>query len=116
LLLAAVGLYGTLSYTVSQSAGEIGLRMALGAPAVSVVSGVVRSALTATLVGVGAGLVAAFALTRAISGFLYGVTPTDPVTAAAVSGALLIVAALAAFLPARRAASVSPSVALRAEG
>ena len=115
LVLAAVGLYGTLTYTVSQSTGEIGLRMALGAEHKTVVGSVVREALMTALVGVGLGLVAAFALTRTIASFLYGVSPTDPATAAAVAGVLLLVASLAAFVPARRAASVDPAVTLRAE-
>ena len=115
LLLAAVGLYGTLSYTVSQSTSEIGLRMALGAAERSVVGSVVRSALGAALLGLGVGLVAALALTRTIASFLYGVSPADPVTGVAVAGVLLLVAALAAFFPARRAASVDPAVSLRAE-
>ena len=115
LLLAAVGLYGTLSYTVSQTTAEIGLRMAVGAKEATVVASVVRSALGAALLGIGLGLAAAFALTRTITSFLYGVSPTDPVTAAAVAGVLLIVAALAAFFPARRAAGVDPAVTLRAE-
>ena len=115
LLLAAVGLYGTLSYTVSQSTNEIGLRMALGAEERTVVGSIVRSALGAALLGLGLGLVAALALTRTIASFLYGVSPTDPVTGLAVAGALLVVAALAAFFPARRAASVDPAVSLRAE-
>jgi predicted permease len=116
LVLAAVGLYGTLSYTVSQSTNEIGLRMALGARQDTVVGDVVRSALGATLIGIGVGLVAAFALTRTIASFLYGVSPTDPATAAAVAGVLLLVAGLAALVPALRAASVNPMTALRAEG
>jgi putative ABC transport system permease protein len=116
LVLAAVGLYGTLSYTVSQSTNEIGLRMALGAEGRTVVASVVREALVTALVGIGVGLVAAFALTRTIGSFLYGVSATDPATAAAVAGVLLVVAALAAFVPARRAASVNPMTALRAEG
>jgi putative ABC transport system permease protein len=116
LLLAAVGLYGTLSYTVSQSTNEIGLRMALGAGERAVVGAVVRDPLVAALVGVGLGLGAAFALTRLVASFLYGVSPTDPMTAVAVAFVLLLVAALAAFVPARRAASIEPMVALRAEG
>ena len=116
LVLAAVGLYGTLSYTVSQSTNEIGLRMALGAEERTVVGSVVRSALVTALLGIGVGLLAAFALTRTIASFLYEVSPTDPATAVAVAGVLLLVAALAAFLPARRAASIDPMTALRAEG
>jgi predicted permease len=115
LVLAGVGLYGTLSYTVSQSTSEIGLRMALGAEERTVIGFVIRSALGTTLLGIGIGLVAAFALTRTIASFLYGVSPTDPATAAAVAGVLLVAAALAAFVPARRAASVDPVTALRAE-
>ncbi len=117
LVLAAVGLYGTLSYTVSQSTNEIGLRMALGAGQSTVVGSVVRSALGAAVVGIAVGLVAAFALTRTIASFLYGVSPTDPATAVGVIGVLLLaVTVVAAFVPARRAASVGPVTALRAEG
>jgi putative ABC transport system permease protein len=116
LVLAAVGLYGTLSYTVSQSTNEIGLRMALGAEERTVVGSVLRSALATVLLGIAIGLAAAYALTRTIAAFLYDVSPTDPVTAAAVAGMLLVVAALAAFIPARRAARVNPMTALRAEG
>jgi putative ABC transport system permease protein len=115
LVLAAVGLYGTLSYTVSQSTNEIGLRMALGAAESTVVGSVVRSALTAALLGIGIGLAAAYALTRTIASFLYDVSPTDPATAAAVAGVFLVVAAFAAFVPARRAASVDPASTLRAD-
>ena len=115
LVLAGVGLYGTLSYTVSQSTNEIGLRMALGAQESTVVGSVVRSALVAALLGIGIGLVTAYALTRTIASFLYEVSPTDPATAAAVAVVLLVVAALAAFVPARRAASVDPAVTLRSE-
>jgi putative ABC transport system permease protein len=116
LVLAAVGLYGVLSYTVSQSTSEIGLRMALGARQKTVVLTVVRSALTTAVVGIGLGLLAAAALTSLIDSFLYGVSPTDPLTAAAVAAVLLLVAALAALVPALRAASVNPMTALRAEG
>ena len=116
LVLAAVGLYGVLSYTVAQSTNEIGLRMALGARQKTVVGSVVRSSLGTALVGIGVGLLAAYALTRTIASFLYGVSPTDPVTAAAVVGVLLLVAGIAALVPALRAASVNPMTALRAEG
>jgi predicted permease len=115
LVLAAVGLYGTLSYTVSQSTNEIGLRMALGARQQTVVGTVVRSALGTAALGIGVGLLAAYALTRTIASFLYEVSPTDPATAVAVAGVLLLVAGLAAFVPAVRAASVNPMTALRAE-
>jgi putative ABC transport system permease protein len=115
LVLAAVGLYGTLSYTVSQSTNEIGLRMALGAMESTVVGSLVRSAITAALLGIGIGLIVAYALTRTIESFLYEVSPTDPATVAGVVAVLLAVAALAAFIPARRAASVDPALTLRAE-
>jgi ABC-type antimicrobial peptide transport system permease subunit len=84
LLLAAVGLYGVLSYTVAQRTAEIGLRMALGAQTATVVRGVVRSALGLAAIGVALGLVGAFAVTRFLSSFLFGVSPMDPATFAAV--------------------------------
>jgi ABC-type antimicrobial peptide transport system permease subunit len=105
-----------LSYTVSQSTAEIGLRMALGAEQRTVVNSVVRTALGTTAVGIGLGLVASLSLTQTIGSFLYGVSPTDPMTAVAVAGVLLTAAALAAFVPARRAARIDPMTALRAEG
>jgi len=116
LLLAAVGLYGVLSYTVSQSTNEIGLRMALGAAQTTVVGTVVRAALSTTLIGIGIGLLAAYVLTDVVASFLYGVSPTDPATAIGVAGVLLLVAGIAAFVPALRAARVNPMTALRAEG
>jgi putative ABC transport system permease protein len=116
LVLAAVGLYGVLSYTVAQSTNEIGLRMALGAKQETVVGSVVRSALGTASAGIGIGLLAAFALTRTIAAFLYGVSPADPATAVGVAAVLLAVAGLAALLPALRAASVNPMTALRADG
>ena len=82
----------------------------------SVVGSVLRSALATALLGIGVGLAAAYALTRTIASFLYDVSPTDPATAVAVVGVLLAVAAVAAFVPARRAATVNPMVALRADG
>jgi predicted permease len=115
LLLAAVGLYGVLSYTVSQTTSEIGLRMALGAQARGVVGAIVRSALRTAIVGIAVGLIAAYALTRTIAAFLYGVSPADPATALSVAAVLLAVAAAAAFVPARRAAGIDPTIALRAE-
>jgi putative ABC transport system permease protein len=116
LVLAAIGLYGVLSHTVSQSTNEIGLRMALGAGESTVVGWVVRSALGTALLGIVVGLLAAYALTWTIASFLYDVSPADPTTAVAVAGVLLLVAVLAAFVPARRAARVDPMTALRAEG
>ncbi|MCC6202983.1 MAG: ABC transporter permease [Gammaproteobacteria bacterium] len=115
LLLAAVGLYGVQSYTVSQSTNEIGLRMALGAKRGAMLGSVLRAALGTALLGIGAGLVAALALTRTIASFLFGVSPIDPWTAAAVAGVLLTVAALATFVPAVRASRIDPLRALREE-
>ena len=116
LVLAAVGLYGVLSYTVAQSTNEIGLRMALGAEPQTVVGRVVRTALGTAALGIAIGLIAALLVAETIASFLYGVAPTDPATAASVAGLLFAVAALAAFVPARRAARVNPMTALRTEG
>jgi len=115
LLLAAVGLYGVLSYTVAQRTSEIGVRMALGAARGRVVRAVLRSALSLSVVGIVLGLVAALGLTRLLASFLFGVAPTDPATLVAVCGTLLLVTVLASYLPARRAARADPMSALRAE-
>jgi putative ABC transport system permease protein len=115
LLLSAVGLYGVLAYTVTQRTAEIALRMALGAPATSVVRGVVRSALLLALLGIALGLVGAFAGTRVLASFLYGVSATDPVTLAAVAATFVIVTLAASYVPARRAAHVDPATALRGD-
>jgi len=115
MLLAAVGLYGVMAYLVSRRAREMGIRMALGADRGQVLALVVKQGLARTFLGIGIGLVAAFGMTRAIAAILYGVSPTDPVTFIGVSLALIAIATLASWIPARRAASVSPSVALRYE-
>jgi predicted permease len=115
LLLASVGLYGVLSYTVAQRRSEIGLRMALGAQRRSVVRAVVRSALLLAAVGIVLGMMAALGVGRLLASFLFGVAPADPATLLAVSGLLLLTAALASYFPARRAASIDPISALRAE-
>ncbi|MCP3960229.1 MAG: ABC transporter permease [bacterium] len=115
LLLGAVGLYGVVSYVVSQRTQEIGVRIALGADRGTVSRMVVRQGLGMTLAGVVAGLAGAFLLTRFLDGFLYGVDATDPTTFAAVSILLLAIALFATYLPARRAASVDPLTALRYE-
>jgi predicted permease len=115
LLLACVGLYGVLSYAVATRTSEIGVRMALGATPVSVLRLVVGDGMRVTIGGIAIGVAAAIAATRFIQTLLFGVKPTDPVTYAAVIGALAIAAVLASYMPARRAANVDPMVALRAE-
>jgi predicted permease len=115
LALACLGLYGTLSFTVAQRAREIGVRIALGAQWVNVFSLVIGKGLKLAAVGSAIGLLGALAVTRLVSRLLYGVSPTDPVTFVVVAVLLLSVAALASWLPARRAAKADPMEALRHE-
>jgi predicted permease len=115
LLLACVGLYGVMSYAVSRRTNEIGIRMALGALPGNVVRIVMREALLLVVLGVGIGLAAAKATTRLVSTLLFDLTPTDPLTIALATILMIVVAALASYLPARRASRIDPLEALRYE-
>ena len=115
MLLASVGLYGVISYSVIQRTREFGIRMALGAQSQAVLGLVLGRGLLLATSGLLIGLVGALALTRLFSGFLFGISATDPATFAAVSLTLVAVAALASYLPARRATRVDPLIALKAE-
>jgi putative ABC transport system permease protein len=115
LVLAAIGIFGVLSYAVAQRTREIGIRMALGAQAGSVLGLVVRQAMVLAVSGVAAGMIATWWLSGLLATLLFEVTPRDPVTYAAVAATLAAVALIAAYVPARRATRVDPIVALRAE-
>jgi putative ABC transport system permease protein len=115
LLLASVGVYGVLSYGVSQKTREMGIRMALGAERRHVLALIVGQGMKLLLVGVMGGIIAALLLTRLMASLLFGVSPSDPLTFAGVVGFLAVVALFACYLPARRAAKIDPMVAVRYE-
>jgi putative ABC transport system permease protein len=115
LFLAAVGLYGVVAYSVSQRTQEIGLRMAIGAQRGDVLRLVVGGGMKLVLAGLAIGLAGALALSRIVATMLFEVTPFDPPSYATTSALLLVVAALACYIPARRAMRVDPIVALRDE-
>jgi predicted permease len=115
LFLSMIGLYAALAFTVSQRTREIGIRMALGARTVEVLKLIVGQGLRLVFAGLAIGLLAAFAATRLMESLLYGVSATDPLTFVAITFALIVVALLACYIPARRATKVDPLVALRYE-
>jgi putative ABC transport system permease protein len=115
LMLAAVGIYGVISNAVRQRTHELGIRIALGAQARDVMALILGQGLRMTLIGIGLGLIAAYALTRWMESLLFGVSPADAVTFAVITVVLLLVAMLACWIPSRRATKVDPMTALRCE-
>jgi putative ABC transport system permease protein len=115
LLIASLGIYGVVSYSVARRRNEIGIRMALGAKPSQLLGLVIRQGMTPVVLGLAAGVAAALVLGRAIRGLLFGIQPTDPLTIAGVAVVLLTVGVLACLVPARRAAGTHAIAALRFE-
>ena len=113
LILACIGIYGTLTYLVNRRISDIGIRMALGAHRRDVIQLIVRESLTPVVAGLILGLVCALLVTRSLESLLFRISPRDPITLAAAVIFLLTTAAFAAFLPARRASQIDPMIALR---
>jgi ABC-type antimicrobial peptide transport system permease subunit len=115
LSLAAIGIYGIMSYAVKRRTREIGIRMALGGTPGDVVRLVVGQGMRLAVIGLGVGLVAALAATKLMADMLFGITPRDPVTFGTIAGLLTGVALIASWIPARRAVQTDPTTALRTE-
>jgi ABC-type antimicrobial peptide transport system permease subunit len=115
LALATIGIYGVMAYLVNQGTREIGIRMALGANQRTVLRLVVKQGMMLALAGVGIGVVAALVFSRLVSGLLFGVKSTDPLTFAGIAILLAIIALVASYIPARRAARIDPMICLRCD-
>jgi ABC-type antimicrobial peptide transport system permease subunit len=115
LILASIGIYGVMAYLVNQGTRELGIRIAVGASQRNILSLVVRQGMVLAVSGVTIGLAAAFLLTRLIRSLLFGVEATDPVTFAGIACLLAMIALLASYIPAQRAARIDPLISLRCE-